>query len=131
MVGARPTNAAKNDLATLSHGGRADRPLHVSSSESVPDAVDARYRRVVRPLLRFGKRGLTIDHPAIRNPPSGVVDVEQATFVAEAGDDEKGCGIEVVALECWLGRICKAHQHERTAELGAEREQRDEAKAYD
>src|SRR5262249_19802695 len=100
-------------------------------SESVPDAVDARRRPVLRPLLRFGKRGLTIDHAAIRNPPGGIVDVEQATFRAEARNDEQSSGIEVTALERRLGRICKAHQREPTVQLGPEREQRDEAKAHD
>src|SRR5215813_5716394 len=110
---------------------RADRPLQLSFSESVADAVDARPRPVVRPFLRFGKRGLTIDQAAIRNLPSGIVDVEQTTFRSEARNDEKGCGIEVTALERRLRRISKAHQREPTAELDPEREQRDKATAHD
>jgi len=66
-----------------------------------------------------------------RNPPGGIVDVEQATFRAEARNDEQSSGIEVTALERRLGRICKAHQREPTAQLGPEREQRDKATAHD
>ena len=57
--------------------------------------------------------------------------MEQATFRAEARNDEQGSGIEVTALERRLAGICKAHQHEPTAQLGPECEQCDEAKAHD